>query len=147
VRKNRTLRASFLGTAAVLDLLTTNYRLYCSQNDIPIDDTPLDPNEVTEPEAMELDDDDDFKGFSDPDEPDNDTLPEFFLRLREEQRKKGEKGRDRKRKGRLSELVREKVRRVLENETKLADKRARLCDESDFLKLLYAFNQEGIHFS
>jgi 18S rRNA (adenine1779-N6/adenine1780-N6)-dimethyltransferase len=95
---------------------------------------------------MEIDDDE-FTGFSDPDEADNDTLPEFFLRLREEQRKKGEKGRDRKRKGRLSELVREKVRRVLEVETKLADKRARLCDEGDFLKLLYSFNQEGIHFS
>jgi 18S rRNA (adenine1779-N6/adenine1780-N6)-dimethyltransferase len=142
------LRASFLGTAAVLDLLTTNYRLYCSTHDIDIDDSPLDPSEITaaEPEAMDVDEDDDFKGFSDPDE-ENDTLPEFFLKLREEQRKKGEKGRDRKRKGRVSELVREKVRRVLEVETKLADKRARLCDQSDFLKLLYAFNQEGIHFS
>ena len=49
--------------------------------------------------------------------------------------------------GRVAELVREKVRRVLEDVTELADRRARLCDEGDFLKLLYAFNQEGIHFN
>jgi 18S rRNA (adenine1779-N6/adenine1780-N6)-dimethyltransferase len=147
VRKNRTLRASFLGTSAVLDLLTANYRLYCSQHDIPIDDTPLDPSDLSNTEDAEMEvDDDGWAGFSDPDE-ENDTLPEFFLKLREEQRKKGEKGRDRKKKGRLSELVREKVRKVLEVETKLADKRARLCDEGDFLKLLFGFNQEGIHFS
>jgi len=42
--------------------------------------------------------------------------------------------------------VREKVRKVLEDDTALAEKRARLCDEGDFLKLLYAFNLEGIHF-
>ena len=61
--------------------------------------------------------------------------------------KKRQNGVNRKKKGRLSELVREKVRKVLEDETQLADKRARLCDEGDFLKLLYSFNQEGIHFS
>jgi len=36
---------------------------------------------------------------------------------------------------------------VLEEDTKLGDKRARTCDESDFLKLLWAFNQKGIHFT
>ncbi|KAF1833197.1 rRNA adenine dimethylase [Decorospora gaudefroyi] len=148
VRKNRTLRAAFLGTSAVLDLLANNYRLYCSQNDIPIDDAPLDPSEHAEPEveveAMDLDDE--WKGFSDPDE-EEDELPDFFKQLKEEQRKKGEKGVNRKKKGRLSELVREKVRKVLEDDTQLADKRARLCDEGDFLRLLYAFNREGVHFS
>ncbi|EOA85075.1 Dimethyladenosine transferase [Exserohilum turcicum] len=146
VRKNRTLRASFMGTAAVLDLLTSNYRLYCAQNDIPIDDTPLDPSEIAAAEEAEtMDVDDEFKGFSDPDDPD-DELPDFFKQLQAEG-KKNRNGANRKRKGRLAELVREKVRKVLEDETQLADKRARLCDEGDFLKLLYAFNQEGIHFS
>ena len=144
VRKNRTLRAGFLGTAAVLELLTGNYRLFCAQNDIPLDDSPLDPNEaITEAEAMDVDADDEFKGFSDPDDPDDD-LPDFFKQMQAEKKKNGV---NRKKKGRVSELVREKVRKVLEDDTQLADKRARLCDESDFLKMLYAFNQEGIHFS
>lgn len=92
-----------------------------------------------------MDVDDEFKGFSDPDDPD-DELPDFFKQLQAES-KKNKNGANRKRKGRLAEFVREKVRKVLEDETQLADKRARLCDEADFLKLLYAFNQEGIHFS
>lgn len=142
VRKNRTLRAAFLGTAAVLDLLMCNYRLYCAQNDIVLDDTELDPSELAvEPETMDVDDE--FKGFSDPDDPD-DELPDFFKQLQAEKKVNGA---HRKKKGRVSELVREKVRKVLEDDTQLADKRARLCDEGDFLKLLYAFNQEGIHFS
>jgi 18S rRNA (adenine1779-N6/adenine1780-N6)-dimethyltransferase len=141
VRKNRTLRASFLGTAAVIELLASNYRLFCAQNDIPVDDSPVDPNEVTTADV-----DDEWKGFSDPDDPD-DELPDFFKQLQAEQKKKGVNGANRKKKGRHSELVREKIRKVLEDDTQLADKRARLCDEGDFLKLLYAFNQEGIHFS
>ena len=149
VRKNRTLRAAFLGTSAVLDLLTQNYRLFCAQNNIEIDDSPPNPDEVTdaaaEPDTMDVDDDD-FKGFSDPDDPD-DELPDFFKQLAAESRAKHAKGVHRKKKGRVSELVREKVRKVLEDSTQLAEKRPRLCDEGDFLKLLYAFNQEGIHFS
>jgi 18S rRNA (adenine1779-N6/adenine1780-N6)-dimethyltransferase len=146
VRKNRTLRASFLGTAAVVELLASNYRLFCAQNDIPIDDSPADPSEVSteEPDTMEVDDEEEFNGFSDPDDPD-DELPDFFKQMQAESKKKN--GVNRKKKRRVSELVREKVRRVLEDDTQLADKRARLCDEGDFLKLLYAFNQEGIHFS
>jgi 18S rRNA (adenine1779-N6/adenine1780-N6)-dimethyltransferase len=148
VRKNRTLRASFLGTAAVLELLSSNYRLWCAQNDIEVDDSPVDPSEATadgDNGEVDMDVDDEFKGFSDPDDPD-DELPDFFKQLQAESKKR-QNGVNRKRKGRLSELVREKVRKVLEDETQLADKRARLCDEGDFLKLLYAFNQEGIHFS
>jgi 18S rRNA (adenine1779-N6/adenine1780-N6)-dimethyltransferase len=148
VRKNRTLRASFLGTAAVLELLSSNYRLWCAQNDIEVDDSPVDPSEATadgDNGEVDMDVDDEFKGFSDPDDPD-DELPDFFKQLQAESKKR-QNDVNRKRKGRLSELVREKVRKVLEDETQLADKRARLCDEGDFLKLLYAFNQEGIHFS
>ncbi|KAF1848348.1 dimethyladenosine transferas-like protein [Cucurbitaria berberidis CBS 394.84] len=144
VRKNRTLRAGFLGTSAVVELLASNYRLYCAQNNIPLDDSPLDPNQVTtNAETMDVDGEDEFEGFSDPDDPD-DELPDFFKQM---QAAKKVNGVNRKKKGRVSELVREKVRKVLEDDTQLADKRARLCDEGDFLKMLYAFNQEGIHFS
>jgi 18S rRNA (adenine1779-N6/adenine1780-N6)-dimethyltransferase len=135
-----------LGTAAVVELLASNYRLFCAQNDITLDDLPLDAAEI-ETESMDIDipaEDEEFKGFSDPDDPD-DELPDFFKQMRAEGKKQN--GLHRKKKGRVSELVREKVRKVLEDDTELADKRARLCDEGDFLKLLYAFNQEGIHFS
>jgi len=75
---------------------------------------------------------------------DEDDLPAFF---KEESKLKLPKGANRKRKGKVHELVREKVRAVLEDKTQLADRRARMCDEGDFLKLLYLFNQEGIHFT
>ncbi|KAK9240481.1 S-adenosyl-L-methionine-dependent methyltransferase [Lipomyces kononenkoae] len=82
VRKNRTISAGFKSTA-VTDILEKNYRAYCSQNDIMMDD----PVEI----------------------------------------------------GQL-------IDRVLE-ETGMSDKRAGKCDEADFLKLLYAFHQMGIHFA
>jgi 18S rRNA (adenine1779-N6/adenine1780-N6)-dimethyltransferase len=133
-----------LGTAAVVELLASNYRLFCAQNDILLDDSPVGPEEGAKVEAMEVDAEEEFNGFSDPDDPD-DELPDFFKQMQAEGKKKN--GVNRKKKGRVSELVREKIRKVLEDDTQLADKRARLCDEGDFLKLLYAFNQEGIHFS
>ena len=48
--------------------------------------------------------------------------------------------------GSMLEVVKEKIATVLK-ETGLADKRAGKCDQTDFLKLLYAFHQVGIHFS
>ncbi|KAF2794064.1 dimethyladenosine transferase [Melanomma pulvis-pyrius CBS 109.77] len=152
VRKNRTLRAAFLGTSAVIELLAGNYRLWCAQNDIPVDDSPA-VGEDEEADIMDIDqaingaqeEEEAWHGFSDADDNDDDDLPDFF---RQEQAKLLKKANpNRKRKGRVSELVREKIRKVLEDETELADKRARLCDEGDFLKMLYAFNQEGIHFN
>ncbi|GMM30978.1 putative dimethyladenosine transferase [Martiniozyma asiatica (nom. inval.)] len=44
------------------------------------------------------------------------------------------------------QLVKEKVIKVLE-ETGLSDQRAAKLDQTDFLKLLYAFHQVGIHFA
>ncbi|KAF2743846.1 rRNA adenine dimethylase [Sporormia fimetaria CBS 119925] len=147
-RKNKTLRANFMGTTVVLDMLERNYRLFCSQNDIPIDDTPLTAEEMAETDAMAVDpieQDDEWQGFSEPDE--DDELPDFFKQAQAEEAARKQKGANRKKRGRVHEVVREKVRRVLEDETKLADKRPQKCDQGDFLKLLYAFNQQGIHFS
>ncbi|KAF2196619.1 rRNA adenine dimethylase [Delitschia confertaspora ATCC 74209] len=145
VRKNRTLRAAFLGTSTILDMLCSNYRLWCAQNDIPVDDSPLDGDD----DGMEVDDEpeeeEEWGGIMDMD--DEDDVPDFFKEQQElkAQAKKGNP--NRRKKGKVQELVREKVRKVLEDVTELADKRARMCDEGDFLKLLYSFNQEGIHFS
>ena len=148
VRKNKTLRSSFLGTTSIMDLLERNYRTWCAQNNIPVEDGPA---EMTESGAMDIETDRDgeleeeWDGIMDVDG-DEDDLPSFFKENRAETNEKAP-GTKRKRKGKVAELVREKVRSVLEDKTDLGEKRARLCDESDFLRLLWAFNQEGIHFS
>ncbi|ODV90594.1 hypothetical protein CANCADRAFT_148012 [Tortispora caseinolytica NRRL Y-17796] len=82
VRRNRTIAAGFNSTA-VLSILEKNYRAYCSQNDMMVDD--------------DLD-------------------------------------------------VKAKVDEVLQS-TGLGEKRAGKCDETDFLTLLYAFHQVGLHFA
>ena len=148
VRKNKTLRASFFGTTSVMDLLEANYRTWCAQNDIPVEDGPVIEGEKDEMELEEnlgCEDDEEWDGFMDVDD---DDVPDFFkeeTNLREKLQN-GKRSKRRK-KGKVAELVREKVRRVLEDKADLAEKRARVCDEGDFLKLLWEFNQEGIHFS
>ncbi|KAI4178302.1 MAG: hypothetical protein L6R41_008446 [Letrouitia leprolyta] len=82
---------------------------------------------------------------------DEDDLPNFFTRQQQQvtnsNNKNGSNSSKRKIKGKVAELVREKVRKVLEDDTELADRRARTLDQNDFLSLLLAFNKEGIHFA
>ena len=40
VRKNRTLRAGFLGTSTVMEMLEANYRTWCAQNNIAVEEGP-----------------------------------------------------------------------------------------------------------
>lgn len=156
VRKNRTLRAGFLGTVSVLDMLEQNYRTWCATNDIALEDGPAEISaadvlmEVENPslDTIPAEAEDEWDGFNDVDmemDDDEDSIPAFF-------KDKGSgnqfpKTPSRKTKSKVANLIREKVRKVLEDTTQLADRRARMCDEGDFLKLLWAFNQEGIHFS
>lgn len=151
VRKNKTLRANFLGTTSIMNMLEANYRTWCAQNDIPVEDGPSDdPSSLMDlenPHAARPDDDDELDGggMMDVDsDNDDDDLPAFFKQT--QQSSNNVKSSSRKKRGKVAELVREKVRGVLEDKTQLADKRARMCDEGDFLKLLWSFNQEGIHF-
>lgn len=147
VRKNKTLRSSFIGVTSIMELLEANYRTWCAQNDIPVEDGPIEvenddmamdmgeEEQVVEPadEIMDMDDDD---------------VPDFFKEETNARLAAAlNKGASRKKRGKVAELVREKVRSVLEDDTKLGEKRARMCDENDFLKLLLAFNQKGIHFN
>jgi len=145
VRKNKTLRASFFGTTSVMDMLDNNYRTWCAQNNVELVDGP---SEGQPDGAMEIEDntkdDEELDGLMDMDD---DEDPTDFFRNDAIKKTKPSFDAKRKRKGKVAELVREKVRKVLEDDTELAEKRARMCDEGDFLKLLYAFNQEGIHFS
>ena len=139
VRKNRTLRSGFLGTSTVVGLLEKNYRVWAAQNNIVLDESPLGEDE----EMDDVPDEEEWEGIVDEDE---DELPEFFKEERARKAQQRQERQKRKKRGRVEKLVREKVRKVLEDVTELAEKRARLCDEGDFLKLLYAFNLEGIHF-
>ena len=149
VRKNKTMRASFLGTTAIIAMLESNYRTWCAKNDIPVEDGPAQSEdaqmEVDSPATHNEEQADEWDGFMDVDKDEDDDLPAFF---KEQQvaSKKNQNGTSRKKRGKVTELVREKVRSVLEDKTNLADKRARMCEEGDFLKLLWNFNQEGIHF-
>ena len=147
VRKNKTLRASFFGTTSVMDMLESNYRTWCAQNDIPVEDGPSEggDHDIMEVEAdNENEEEEEWDGIMDID----DDIPAFFKEQSDLQAKLlNGRNTKRRKKGKVAELIREKVRKILEDDTELAEKRARSCDEGDFLKLLWAFNREGIHFS
>ncbi|KAJ5101490.1 hypothetical protein NUU61_003712 [Penicillium alfredii] len=146
VRKNKTLRSSFIGTPSIMNILEANYRTWCAQNDIPVEDGPA---ETADGDAMDMSheqgDDEGPDETMDMDE--DDDVPDFFKEETSRMQEALKNQPARKKRGKVAELVREKVRQVLEDESGLADKRARMCDENDFLKLLWAFNQKGIHFN
>ncbi|KAK2065235.1 dimethyladenosine transferase [Colletotrichum caudatum] len=142
-RKNRTMRASWLGTKEVLQMLEKNYRTWAAMNNVPLDDTLV---EDDEDDAMEMDDDAEAGADDDDIEPMDDDTPEFFKELGAAGSKAPEKTKSKRRKTKVAALVRSKIERALES-TGLLEKRARSCDETDFLKLLSALNSEGIHFA
>lgn len=144
VRKNRTLRSGFLGTASVMDMLESNYRTFCAQNDIVLEDGPVEQNGEDAVMDGVAEEEEELGGM---DVDDEDDIPDFFKDEQDRKEKKLKGNPNRKKKGKVAELVRSKVQKVLVADTELADKRARMCDEGEFLKLLYAFNQEGIHFA
>jgi len=76
---------------------------------------------------------------------DDDDMPVFFKELNDPKDSVA-KTPARNPKSKVALVVRAKVEKVLTS-TDLADKRARQCDQTDFLKLLLAFHDEGIHFS
>lgn len=151
VRKNKTLRASWLGTKEVLAMVERNYRTWCAMNGVPIDESVVEGAE--EEDDMEMDDggaNDGEEAGMDVDDLGGDTLgddtPSFFQELKIASANVP-KTKSKRKKTKVAELVREKIRKVLEDVTELADKRSGKCDENDFLRLLFAFNEEGIHFS
>ncbi|KAI0406552.1 dimethyladenosine transferase-like protein [Xylaria palmicola] len=140
-RRNKVLRSLFLGNKEVLKLVETNYRLYCATNDIPIDeglvddageDEEIEVDENDNDAAMEVDGDDDMPSFFGAAE----NLDEGTLTSKRASLKKT----------RIAMLVKEKVRKVLED-CEMAESRSAKMHENDFLRLLAAFNAEGIHFA
>ncbi len=144
VRKNRTMRASWLGTKEVLAMIERNYRVWCAMNNVAVDETVIGDEEDVEMEGGE----EEWAGIMDVDPDEDDDVPAFFKEEAEKaMAERAGKTKSKKKKTKVAELVREKIRKVLEDVTELADKRAGKCDENDFLKLLFAFNEEGIHFA
>ncbi|KAL8999795.1 MAG: hypothetical protein Q9169_001468 [Polycauliona sp. 2 TL-2023] len=146
-RKNRTLRAGWLGARKVLEWVEGCWRGWCALNDMPIDEGEPEAMDVTAEGEEENGDhgEEEWEGIMDVDDMGEDDLPDFFKQERDRMNRASTS--KRKKKGKVSELVREKVRKVLEDDTDLADRRARTLDQNDFLRLLLCFNNEGIHFS
>ncbi|KAJ4267754.1 Dimethyladenosine transferase [Fusarium torreyae] len=140
VRKNKTLRASWLGTKEVLAMIERNYRTWCAMNGVPVDDS------IVEDGQDDMDMEDDAVGANDMDVDEDEEAPDFFKEVQSSMANTT-KTKSKRKKTKVAELVREKIRKVLEDVTELADKRSGKCDENDFLRLLFAFNEEGIHFS
>jgi 18S rRNA (adenine1779-N6/adenine1780-N6)-dimethyltransferase len=141
-RPNRVLRSLFLGNKEVLKLVESNYRLYCAQNDIPIDEGLVD---VAGDEEMDVDENDNDASM---DVDGDDDMPSFFdtAKTPDESTLTGCNKKPSLKKTRVALLVKAKVQKALE-ETELAQSRSAKLHENDFLRLLAAFNAEGIHFS
>ncbi|KAK4138948.1 rRNA adenine dimethylase [Trichocladium antarcticum] len=147
-RKNKTLRSAFC-VKEVLSMCERNYKVYCTLNNIPVDesiidnasaDAAMDGMDVD----MDVDDDADEDMAADEDEED---MPTFFQDLKDtESSKEAGKTPSRNPKSKVALIVRAKVLKVLSS-TGLSETRARQCDQNDFLKVLLAFHEEGIHFS
>ena len=96
---------------------------------------------------MDANSDTDNDNDGDAMEEDDDDMPTFFKEVKEaEAAKEAAKTPSKNPKSKVALIVLAKINKVL-TKTGLANKRARQCDQNDFLKLLLAFHEEGIHFS
>lgn len=138
IRKNKTLRASWLGSKKVLAMCEKNYKVWCALND--------GENNMEDPEVP-VDISARLEGFPDEEQWENDANMDIDMDKDEDEDDSTKAKNTGKATTKVAQLVREKIRRVLEDTTELADRRAAQCDQSDFLRLLYAFNKEGIHFA
>jgi 18S rRNA (adenine1779-N6/adenine1780-N6)-dimethyltransferase len=120
-----------------------NYKVYCTLHNIPIDESIADAAAADDMDVdMDVDDDDneaqgdDDGAAMDQDEDDEEDMPTFFKELKDaDAAKEAAKTPSRNPKSKVALVVKAKVNKVLTG-TALADKRARQCDQNDFLKLL-----------
>lgn len=122
-----------------------NYKVYCTLNNIPIDESIATDAATADDMDVEMDDDDNNEakaGDDDNDDPaamdedDDDDMPTFFKEVKDaDAAREAAKTPSRNPKSRIALVVKAKVNKVL-GSTDLAEKRARQCDQNDFLKLL-----------
>jgi 18S rRNA (adenine1779-N6/adenine1780-N6)-dimethyltransferase len=139
-------------------MVERNYRVFCSMNDIPLEEGTEEAEEEAEDDEMDVDEsenvgpsagdeeDEEWDGIMDVDEARGGDTLSFFQALKAASSEMP-KTKSKKKKTKLSLLIREKIRKVLEDDTQLADKRAGKLHENDFLRLLSCFNAENIHFA
>jgi 18S rRNA (adenine1779-N6/adenine1780-N6)-dimethyltransferase len=170
VRRNRTLAASF-GSRAVLVLMERNYRTWCAQtgtilvgddeshnsSSSNVGDGNVDMLDALqdkrlkghgreeEREGEEEEEEEEWNGIMDLDDGLGDDDPAAINEDNDDDGRLAADANRRRPRGAVAQLVERKIRKVLAD-TQLADKRAAKCDETDLLKLLWAFNKEGIHF-
>lgn len=139
-RKNKTLNAAF-GVREVLTMCERNYKVYCGLNGIPIDESVVSRTAAggeidVDMEADEEEEDDEEEAGEEEamDEDEDDEMPAFFKENKEDKDAIA-KTPSRNPKSKVALIVKVKVNKVLMR-TGLGDKRARQCDQNDFLKLL-----------
>ncbi|KAK3493719.1 S-adenosyl-L-methionine-dependent methyltransferase [Neurospora crassa] len=156
-RKNKTLYAGF-NQKEVLNMCERNYKVYCTLNNIPIDESLASAADLAAAgatnDAMDVEMDDDNQDNDNEENNDDDEAMEedededmpVFFKEQNDANAKDAKTPSKNPKSKVALIVKAKLNKVLTS-TGLADKRARQCDQNDFLKLLLAFHEEGIHFS
>jgi 18S rRNA (adenine1779-N6/adenine1780-N6)-dimethyltransferase len=137
-RKNRKLRASWLGSKKVLAMCEKNFKVWHALNDVSILEGE-NKEEMNDAQDQNIDMSAGIQGFANEEEWDI-----AHVDMAEDDSTEAEST---SKTTKVAQLVREKIRKVLEVSTDLADKRAGQCNQGDFLRLLYAFNQEGLHFA
>lgn len=104
-------------------MIERNYRTWCAQNDVLVEDGPVE--ETGMDDANDANDADDGMEIDGDDNEEVEDVPSFFGSEPKEIKKKS--------KGKIGDLMRTKVKKVLDD-TGLAQQRAGKCDEADFLK-------------
>lgn len=116
-----------------------NYKIYCGLHNIPIDESIADTISADDMD-VDMDDnadnDDEEAAGAGMDEDDDEDMPTFFKELKDaEAAKEAGKTPSRNPKSKVALVVKAKVSKVLTS-TSLGEKRARQCDQNDFLKML-----------
>jgi 18S rRNA (adenine1779-N6/adenine1780-N6)-dimethyltransferase len=118
---------------------TQNYKVYCTLNNIAVDESIVDAavedaGMGDKDVDMDVDDDAGDEELGDADE--DEDMPTFFKDLKDDEAsKEAAKTPSRNPKSKVALVVRAKVLKVLTT-TGLSEKRARQCDQNDFLKML-----------
>jgi 18S rRNA (adenine1779-N6/adenine1780-N6)-dimethyltransferase len=120
------------------------YKVYCTLHNIAVDESVADATAMAtaagdmDVDMDDNDDDEDGEGAAAADgmdEDDDDDMPTFFKEAKDAEAAKDAKTPSRNPKSKVALVVKAKVYKVLDA-TDLTEKRARQCDQNDFLKLL-----------
>ncbi|KAE8145274.1 S-adenosyl-L-methionine-dependent methyltransferase [Aspergillus avenaceus] len=153
VRKNKTLRAGFMGnkTRAMIERNWITFVTMYPEKVTEADTDFLLGNGDQMEEDVEMDANNDAEDVGDMDDDVDDMMMDDFMTEKKNvpELPKGPLltiGNNKVHRTMVTKLIQTKLQRILDK-TELANARAQKCDENDFLRLLHAFNKEGIHFS